>query len=167
MLGAAAVGVAVEDAGKGAGDLDLGCEITRTRVDLGDIGGEDEVGAGFGSEAQIVLLVTRVATEVLAGAELGRVDEEAHHHQVAFGVGGVDQREVALVQVAHRRHQADRLAGAAGVGEGRAKLGLGAQGGGGHGGTRNISEKIRVHRSMPWGSRPATANYRRTSTTPL
>ncbi len=29
--------------------------------------------------------------EVLAGPELGRVDEEAHHDQVALGAGGAQQ----------------------------------------------------------------------------
>ncbi len=88
-------------------DLDLGGkalgvdDLDRRRV--------DEVDAGLGGEAQIALLVARVAVEILFGAELGGVDEEAHDDEVTLGAGGAQQREVALVQEAHRRDQADRL----------------------------------------------------------
>jgi hypothetical protein len=56
---------------------------------------------------------SRVAVEVLPGAELGRVDEEAHHDDVALGARSAQQRKVAIVQVAHRWHQSDRAALAA------------------------------------------------------
>ena len=61
---------------------------------------------------------------------------------------------MTLVQVAHRRHEADRPTLASGLRNGGAELGLGLQSGGGHGWTRAIDEEVRVHRSMPWGSRP-------------
>ena len=117
VLGAAARGVAVEHLGQAAADLDRGGEAVG--VDLLDRRRVDEVGPGLGGQAQVALLVARVALEVLAGAELGRVDEEAHHDHVALGAGGAQQREVALVQVAHRRHQADRAARRGGPGPGQ------------------------------------------------
>src|SRR5436853_272796 len=83
-------------AGEGAADLDGGGGVKR--VDLIDRGREDDVRPRLAGEAQVALLVARVAIEVLTGAELGGVDEEAHHHQVALGAGRADQREVPLVQ---------------------------------------------------------------------
>ncbi|KAI9163818.1 Glycerol-3-phosphate acyltransferase [Paramyrothecium foliicola] len=48
-----------------------------------------------------------IGAEILAGAELGRVDVYAHDDVVVLAGGGPDQREVALVQRAHGRHEAD------------------------------------------------------------
>ncbi len=42
--------------------------------------------------------------------ELGGVHEQRHDNDVALGARAVDQREMALVQRAHRRHQPDRAA---------------------------------------------------------
>ena len=48
----------------------------------------------------------RVGVEVLAGAELQGVDEDRHHDDGAgHPLGGAHQREVAVVQGAHRGHQ--------------------------------------------------------------
>ena len=118
-LGPAPRGVAVEDLGQ-ALDLDRGREAVG--VDLLDRGRVDEVDAGLGGEPRVALLVARVALEVLAGAELGRVDEEAHDDHVALLAGGAQQREVPVVQEAHRRHQADRAALGAGRRQRRAQL---------------------------------------------
>ena len=97
-----------------------------SRVDLLDRGRVDEVDAGLGGEPRVALLVARVAVEVLAVAELGRVDEEAHDDDVALLAGGAQQREMALVQEAHRRHQPDRAALGAGGRQRSAQLVLGA-----------------------------------------
>ena len=82
------------------------------RVHLVAVRREDEVDTGIGGGRQVALLVARVGGQIGALAELGGVDEEAHHDRVAFGARGREQREVAGVQRAHRGHEADRpLAG--------------------------------------------------------
>ena len=60
-------------------------------------------------------LVARVGLEVRGLVELGGVDEQRDDDDVAVGAGGADQAEVALVEGAHRWHEADRAAGAAGL----------------------------------------------------
>jgi hypothetical protein len=56
---------------------------------------------------RVASFVPRVALEVLAGRELGRVDEVADDDDVALLAGRADQGEMALVECAHRRHKAD------------------------------------------------------------
>ena len=58
----------------------------------------------------VALLVARVGVQVLARAELGRVDEQRHHHHVALLAGAAEQGEVTVVEGAHGRHQPDRCA---------------------------------------------------------
>ena len=123
MARAAPGRVAAEDLGQPL-DLDRGREPLG--IDLLDGGRVDEVDAGLAGEGEVAGLVARVAVEVLAGPELGRVDEQAHDDDVALGAGGAQEREVAVVQVAHRRHQADRATGGAGVGERVAQRALAA-----------------------------------------
>ena len=154
VAGAAALGVAVEDRGEVAGDLDRGGGAVG--VDLGDVGGEDEVDARLAGQAQVALLVARVAVEVLVRAELGRVDEEAHHDDVALGAGGAQQRDVALVEEAHRRDEADRAAFAPGRGQGGAQLIDPAHDAGGSAGGDGVAGKRSPDSSGPClrGSRP-------------
>src|SRR5205085_10178647 len=45
--------------------------------------------------------------EVVAGVELRGVDEEAHDDEVVLVARGAEQRDVAAVVGAHRRHEAD------------------------------------------------------------
>ena len=111
MTGATPGGIAVENLGEAAANLDLSGEVLG--IDGFDRRRVDELDAGLSGEAQVALLVARVAVEILARPELGRVDEEAHDDQVALGAGGAQQREVALMEEAHRRHQANRAALAA------------------------------------------------------
>ena len=84
-------------------NLHLGREPRR--IDLLDSGRVDEVDALASRQVEVAFLVARVALEVLAGSELRGVDEQAHDDQVALGAGSPQQREVALVKEAHRRHQ--------------------------------------------------------------
>ena len=58
---------------------------------------------------QVALGIPGVVLEVLAGTELGGVDEYADNHGPALGAGLSHQGEVAFVKVAHCRHEADRL----------------------------------------------------------
>ena len=160
MAGAAARGVAVEHLGQVAADLDRGREALR--VDLLDGGRVDEVDAGLGGQPQVALLVARIAVEVLAGTELGRVDEEAHHDHVALGAGGAQQREVALVQIAHRRHQPDRPPLPAQLGSSAARssaLARTTRRAIGHGGVSG-AEVQSSSGPCPSGSRPWEPNYR-------
>src|SRR6266516_5220343 len=68
------------------------------------------------------------SSDLLAGPELGGVYEQAHDHHVTALAGGVEERQVAFVQVTHGRHKADRSTLAAGGLQGVAELGLGADG---------------------------------------
>src|SRR6185503_6377041 len=45
--------------------------------------------------------------EILAGQELQAVDEDAHRHGIGLAPRDAHQREMARVQVAHRRHEGD------------------------------------------------------------
>jgi hypothetical protein len=69
--------------------------------------GEHGVHAGLPGEVEIAGLVPRVAVQVGGLAELGGVDEEAHHDRVARLAGRLEQGEVAAVERAHRRHEPD------------------------------------------------------------
>ena len=79
--GPRASGIAVEHVGQAARDLDRGGEALR--VDLVGLRGVDEVDALGLGELGVAGLVARIAVEVLARAELGRVDEQAHDDDVA------------------------------------------------------------------------------------
>jgi hypothetical protein len=87
------------------------------RIYLVDGGGVDQVDAGRGGGALVVLAVARVTVEILAGSELGRVDEQAHDDDVALVPGGLEQRDVSGVEEAHRRDEPDRPALAARLAE--------------------------------------------------
>ena len=87
--------------------LDLDPGLVARRVELVGGGGEEHVDSCLLGERSIAGLVSRVAREVLAPRELGRVDEDAHDDRLAFVAGCADEGEVALVEGAHRRHQAE------------------------------------------------------------
>ena len=61
--------------------------------------------------------------EILAGGELGRVDEQRHHNGVAVAPGQVDEGEVPLVEGPHRRHERDPAPVGAQGGDGSAQVG--------------------------------------------
>ena len=103
--------------------------VTRTSVakpsgiDLLDGRGEQQIGAlGLGQRG-VASLVAWVGGEILAGAELGRVDEQRHDDHVGLRARPADQRQVALVERAHRRDQRDALSGRARGGERGAQVG--------------------------------------------
>ncbi len=79
-------------------DADAGVAV---RVDDVRRGGEHEVDADPGEGGEVRLEGAGVAVEVLAGAELERVDEDRHHHVVGVRVRLADELEVALVERAH------------------------------------------------------------------
>ena len=100
------------EVGDGAGvDLGLG---TRP-VHLLRSGSEDQTDTGGFEHAEVAVEVTGVGGEVLAGAELGRIDEDGGGYYVILGSGAFDEGHVSPVEVAHGRDQAE---GAGGRGSG-------------------------------------------------
>ena len=101
----------------------LDCRREAVGVDLLDPGREQHVGARLRSELGVALLIPRIAVEVAALVELRGVDEQRDDDHGAVLAGLLDQRQVTLVQRAHRRHEPDPRLFAAGRREGFAQLG--------------------------------------------
>jgi hypothetical protein len=57
----------------------------------------------------ILRFVARISIEILAFAELGRVDEETGNHQVAIAPRAVDKRKMTFMQRPHGWHKPDQL----------------------------------------------------------
>ena len=79
------------------------------RIDRIDFGQEQRIASMRLESFRIGIGCARVAREVFAGAELGRIDEHAGDDGIATFAGKVDQGMVPGVQVAHGRHEADAL----------------------------------------------------------
>ena len=62
------------------------------------------------AQFRISLEIAGIACEVFIGGELRRVQKHAHHNAVVFGNCALDKALVALMQIAHRGHQANRKA---------------------------------------------------------
>ena len=102
----------------GRGLLDLDPRLEAGGVHLLERRREEEVDARSGREARVARLVPRVRPEIGLVVELGRVDEERRDDRVVLGTGGPEEREMTVVEGAHRRHEAD----AAAAGERRTHL---------------------------------------------
>ena len=90
--------------------MDRGAGAVRVHVGCG--GSECDLDALGAQRREIVVERPRIGIEILAGAELQRVDENRNHHDGALHpLCGPDQRQMALVQRAHRRHQHHPAAG--------------------------------------------------------
>ncbi len=112
MPGAAATAETFGNAGH-ANDGLLGLAV---RIHLFDARRKEQVAAGF---EQLVLIRSegaRVVVQVFVGAELQWIDEDAGDHEVGALPGLLHQRDVAGVQVAHCRYEADALAFPTGAG---------------------------------------------------
>ena len=68
-----------------------------------------EVHAGRLQHREIGRLAARIGGEILIGSELLRIDEDRRDDAAAIGSGSLHERQVPLVQRAHRRHQADPI----------------------------------------------------------
>ena len=78
-------------------------------VHLFAFGGEDEVDAARRSQSgDVGVEGARVGPEILVGGKLPRVDEDGDGDGVVVAPRELDEREVAVVQRAHRRHEPDR-----------------------------------------------------------
>ena len=71
------------------------------------VGREDDRGAPVRDQPHVPLEVARIAVEILVRPELRRVDEHGHDHDVGALPRQVDEREVPLVEGAHRRDERD------------------------------------------------------------
>ena len=89
-----------------AEDLDSGTEAVR--VDLLDRRGEQDVGACLFGEAGIVGLAARIGLEVGTLVKLRGIDEQGDDDKVALFSRTSDQREVSIMQGAHRGHESER-----------------------------------------------------------
>lgn len=88
-----------------------GVEDGADAAEVGPVAGQFAV--QLGELAHVGVPGGRVGRQVLAGAELRRVDEEGDDDVVGAPGRGADQREVAGVQGAHGRHQRDEALGVA------------------------------------------------------
>ena len=86
----------------------------RLRVHLGLVGREHVGDAGCLEHCAVGRERARIAVEILAGAELQAIDEDARDHIVGVLAGLLHQGDVAGVQVAHGGHEGDRAGGGAG-----------------------------------------------------
>jgi hypothetical protein len=80
------------------------------RIELLGLGMEDEGGALLIARAQVVVQRARICGQVLVGAELRGVHEDADDHECTFRLRPADDRPVAFVECAHRRDEADAAA---------------------------------------------------------
>ena len=70
----------------------------------------DQVDAGFRQSRRVGIECARIAREVLVRGELRGIDEDRDHHAPRAPARQPDQRQVALMQRAHGRHERDVLA---------------------------------------------------------
>ena len=76
-------------------------------IELVGTGGEHEVDAQFAQRCAILFERARIPAIVFVGAELRRIDENADHRSAAVFQTAADQRQMARVQRAHGRDEAD------------------------------------------------------------
>src|ERR1700687_2213095 len=79
------------------------------RVELPGVGHVEKVHVRVFAESRVFLRPPRVALEVLAGAELHRVDEDRNDDEVAGLARLADEGKVAFVERAHGWSAADHL----------------------------------------------------------
>src|SRR5271156_4998709 len=96
------------------------------RVHCSRLRREDDVDRHRLEHRAVALEVARIAREVLAGSKLGRIDEYRRDQDRRLATAFAHQRQMAVVQKAHRRHQRDSLAiGASALGVARHFVGRG------------------------------------------
>ena len=79
-------------------------------IQLGLAGGKDDVAAGRGQQLAITRQGARIGVEIFVWRELQAVDEDAgdDHAVRQRGAGLTHQGQVAVVQIAHGRHESAR-----------------------------------------------------------
>ena len=96
------------------------------RVDLGCRRHKDKVNPCRPEHCKIGRLAPRIGGEVFTGPELCRIDKDRRDDALALGLRCPDQRQMTVVQRAHRRHQADPLTGFSPPGDVTAQIDDGA-----------------------------------------
>jgi hypothetical protein len=62
--------------------------------------------SGIAALLQVRLFISRIFLKILVRSELDGIDKNAHHHIVgAFAFSRLHERNMPLVEIAHRRHQ--------------------------------------------------------------
>ena len=80
------------------------------RIDLLHARNEQQVGgAGGRKPAEVLLERAGIGCEVLVRTELRGIDEDAHHHALRRARRKLGEARVTGVEVAHRRHERNRL----------------------------------------------------------
>ena len=87
-------------------DVDPGTEAGG--IDLGRARCEQDVDAFLLCDLGIARLVARIRGEVGCVAELGGVDEEGRDDELVLAARRAEERAMAVMQGAHRRHEPDR-----------------------------------------------------------
>ena len=87
------------------------------RVDRLDVGREDQVGGGLLEAPLVEFQRARIRIEILARAELRRVDEDADDDALGMLTSPLDERDVPGMQVAHGRYERNMLAVATPLGD--------------------------------------------------
>ena len=76
-------------------------------VHLGRVRREQHIDAGALSDGRVARLVARIRLEIGGVVELRRVHEQRHDGDLAVDARAPHQRQVPLVEVSHRRYEAD------------------------------------------------------------
>ena len=80
------------------------------RIDLRRLRRKDRIHTGDRELPDVTLEIARIAREVLAGAELRRVDEDRCDDERRASPGLLRESQVSRVQGPHRRNETDALA---------------------------------------------------------
>ncbi|MGY4412010.1 hypothetical protein ACVWW4_003746 [Bradyrhizobium sp. LB7.1] len=94
-----------------------------SRIDFLRTRREDNRNADIAAQFFIAQEIARIAAEILVWSELSRIDEDANDGDVALRSARLDQGQMAIVQIAHCRHEPDAFARAASLRELTTKLG--------------------------------------------
>ncbi|MNN36961.1 hypothetical protein D3C81_1508800 [compost metagenome] len=101
---------------------DTGLHAHAVGVHLFDRGREQQIAACLEQALLVGSERARVGVKVFVGAELQRVDEDTGDHEVGTLGGLGHQRGMAVVQVAHGRHERNAFAFATSTGHGGTQL---------------------------------------------
>src|SRR5690606_23491727 len=81
------------------------------RVHFLNGGQKEHVAARRLQHLGVLRLLTRIAAQVLVRSELLRINENSCYNTVCPGLGGLDKREMTLMQSTHGRHQRNAQSG--------------------------------------------------------
>jgi hypothetical protein len=82
-------------------------------IHCGRLWREHQIDASRGQQLNVGGECSRVTPKIFARAKLRWIDENGHYHQIALLAASIDERQVPLMQGAHRRHHANRFTSSA------------------------------------------------------